>query len=58
MFKILRGGRVFTPEDRGIKDILICGNFIVNIADKISPCPNYGKVEVINVEGNMLFRLC
>mgnify|MGYP000846741434 CR=1 FL=1 len=51
MFKIIKGGRVFTPKDKGIKDILICGNFIVNIADNISPCSNYGELEVINVEG-------
>lgn len=51
MFKILKGGRVLAPDDRGEKDLLIAGNVIANITDNISPSPDYGEVEVIDVRG-------
>lgn len=49
MFKILKGGRIFDPEEVGKKDVLIAGNFIANIGDDIPPLPEYGDVEVIDI---------
>ncbi len=54
MFKILKGGRVLAPEDRGEQDLLIAANKVVNIADNISPLPDYGDVEVIDVKGKYI----
>ncbi|MGB9977532.1 beta-aspartyl-peptidase [Thermovenabulum sp.] len=51
MFKILKGGSIYSPEEMGKKDILIAGDKIANIAEKISSCECLGKVEVIDVEG-------
>lgn len=51
LFKILKGGRVFSPEDTGEKDLLLAGNSIAYIAEKIDPSPVYGEVEVIDVKG-------
>ena len=51
MFKILKGGRFFDPEDNGKKDLIIAGNVISNIKDNISPSEDYGDVETIDVRG-------
>lgn len=51
MFKILKGGRLFSPDDIGKKDVLIAGNFIANIAESINPAQDYGEVEVIDLRG-------
>ncbi|MGB9814195.1 MAG: beta-aspartyl-peptidase [Thermovenabulum sp.] len=51
MFKILKGGRLFSPEDMGKKDILIAGSIIANIDENISPCQSFGELEVIDVKG-------
>lgn len=51
MFKILKGGTVLSPEDLGRKDLLIAGNVVANITDSINPSPEYGEVDVIDVEG-------
>ncbi|WP_088228114.1 beta-aspartyl-peptidase [Desulfosporosinus sp. FKB] len=48
MFKLLKGGRVFTPENLGTKDLLIAGDKIAQIGE-INPVPEYGPVEVIDV---------
>lgn len=49
MFKILKGGRLFSPDDMGKKDLLIAGSIVANIAEEISPADGYGEVEVIDV---------
>jgi len=54
LFKILKGGRVFTPEDVGKKDVLIAGTKIANIAENISPALDYGSVEVIDVKSRYI----
>ena len=50
MFKILKGGRVFAPDDIGEQDLLIAGDFIANIDENIVPASSYGEVEVIDVK--------
>ena len=50
MFKILKGGRIFAPDDMGEKDLLIAGDFIANIDENIVPASSYGEVEVIDVK--------
>lgn len=54
MFKILKGGRVFTPSDAGVKDVLVAGPVIANIAANISASPDFGDVEVIDVSGRYI----
>ena len=49
MFKILKGGRVLSPDDKGKKDLLIADKIVANIADSISPSKDYGDVEIIDV---------
>lgn len=51
MFKILKGGRIFTPDDVGKKDLVIAGSVISNMGDNIRPAEDYGKVEVIDASG-------
>lgn len=51
MFKILKGGKIFTPAEQGTHDLLIAGGLIANIAETIEPVSGYGAVEVIDVQG-------
>ncbi|MDN5331181.1 MAG: hypothetical protein PWP45_406 [Tepidanaerobacteraceae bacterium] len=53
MFKILKGGRLFSPNDMGKKDLLIAGSIVANIAEEISPADDYGEVEVIDVSSKI-----
>ncbi|MGI5911600.1 MAG: beta-aspartyl-peptidase [Syntrophomonadaceae bacterium] len=47
MFKILKGGHCFTPDDIGIKDILVVFDKIGGINDEIT-IDNLGDVEIID----------
>ena len=63
LFKVLKGGRVLAPDDMGIKDVLIAGNVVGNIAESISPSDDYGSCEVIDVTGRyvvpgLLISMC
>lgn len=49
MFTILKGGNVFAPPDLGIKDVVIAGRQISNIAPDISPDWQYGETQVVDV---------
>lgn len=51
MFTILQGGRVFSPLDLGIKDLVLTAGIIGNIAEHILPVPDYGEVEIVDVRG-------
>ncbi|MHB1654704.1 MAG: amidohydrolase family protein [Desulfitobacteriaceae bacterium] len=51
MFTILQGGRVFSPLDLGIKDLVLTAGVIGNIAEHILPVPDYGEVEIVDVRG-------
>jgi hypothetical protein len=35
MFKLIHQGHLFSPEDKGIKDVLICGDKIVRIENNL-----------------------
>lgn len=54
MFTILKGGHVFSPEDQGIRDILIAGQVIGHIAPSIDSSPAYGGAEVVEVAGRLV----
>lgn len=49
MFKLLKGGNVYTPQNLGIKDLLIAGEKVAHIGEHINPVTEYGPVEVIDV---------
>ena len=49
MFTILKGGKIFTPDEAGRKDLIIAGSIISNIEDNIDPNEGYGEVEVFDV---------
>ncbi|MGE5631672.1 MAG: beta-aspartyl-peptidase [Caulobacteraceae bacterium] len=48
MFKLIRHGDVYNPEHIGRKDILICNDKIIRIADSIDFSPAGLEVEVID----------
>jgi beta-aspartyl-dipeptidase (metallo-type) len=51
-FKIVRGGEVFGPQPLGRKEILICGERILDIGDEFEPKARaLGTVEVIDARG-------
>lgn len=54
MFKILKGGRVFSPQEQGVRDVLIAGGTVARIAADIEPAESYGPVEVIDVRGKLV----
>lgn len=51
MFTLLRGGQLFDPDDRGVTDILICGESIAAIAPSIDPAGLPSPVEVHQLGG-------
>ena len=53
MFKLLKGGHCFSPEDIGIKDILIVGNKIYKMEDDI-PQEGILDLEVIDCNGKII----
>jgi len=36
MFTLIKGGTLYSPENRGKKDILVAGKTIVRVADDIN----------------------
>ena len=48
--KLIKGGCVFAPDNIGNKDILIAGDRILKMADKITP-PEGLDVEIIDAQG-------
>ena len=54
MFKIIRKGHVFSPQDLGKTDILICQNKIAGIAKDFSRLTEQFKVETIDVDGKIV----
>jgi len=53
MFTLVRSGRVYNPQDIGIKDILIVGDKIVRIADHID-LPKSFQVTIISAGGQII----
>jgi beta-aspartyl-dipeptidase (metallo-type) len=51
VFTLLRGGQLFDPDDRGVTDILICGESIVAITPSIDPAGLPSPVEVHQLGG-------
>jgi beta-aspartyl-dipeptidase (metallo-type) len=51
VFTLLRGGQLFDPDDRGVTDILICGESIAAIAPSIDPAGLPSPVEVHQLGG-------
>ncbi len=54
MFKILKGGRVFAPQEQGVRDVLLAGATVARIAEDIEPAESYGPVEVVDVSGKLV----
>ena len=51
MFTIVKNGRLFTPEDQGIKDLLLADQTIVHIGADIAVPPYGNGVEVYDAAG-------
>jgi beta-aspartyl-dipeptidase (metallo-type) len=54
MFVLLKGAQVFAPEDRGVMDVLICGEKIVHMATEITNPEGVGDVQVLDASGLLL----
>ena len=54
MFKLIRQGHLFSPEDRGLVDILICGEKIARIDKDLSHLGKQLEAEVISAEGRVV----
>lgn len=54
MFKLLKGGHLFSPEDRGVQDVLICYDKIVRIGRDLSSLSRELNAEVIPADGKIL----
>lgn len=54
MLKLLRGGEVYAPEALGRKDVLIVGDKIAQIADRIELPSNFLSIEDIDVSGRII----
>ena len=54
MLKLLKNAHVFAPEDLGIKDVLVVGDKICRVADKIEGYDGLQDVEVFDLDGKIL----
>jgi beta-aspartyl-dipeptidase (metallo-type) len=54
MLKVIKNGRVYSPDDLGQKDILIAGDTILAVADRLSTESLPFPVEVYNAGGRMI----
>ncbi|HSL93517.1 MAG TPA: beta-aspartyl-peptidase [Bacillota bacterium] len=54
MFVLLKGAHVFAPQDRGVLDVLLCGEKIVHMANEIEVPVGVGEVQVFDVSGHKL----
>jgi beta-aspartyl-dipeptidase (metallo-type) len=54
MFKLIHQGHVFSPEDQGIKDVLICGDKIVRVGNDLYNLCKHLDAEVIPASGNIV----
>lgn len=54
MIKLFKNAHVFTPEDLGIKDVLVVGDKICRIADKIEGYDGLQDVEVFDLNSKLL----
>lgn len=54
MIKLFKNAHVFAPEDLGIKDVLVVGDKICRIADKIEGYDGLQDAEVFDLNGKIL----
>ena len=54
MIKLFKAAHVFAPEDLGVKDVLVVGDKICRIADKIEGYEGLQDVEVFALNGKLL----
>jgi len=54
MFTIVKNGRVFAPEDQGVKDVLLVGSMIAHIGKDIAAPPYGNATEIIDAAGCMV----
>lgn len=54
MIKLLKNAHVFAPEDLGIKDVLVVGDKICRIADKIEGYDGLQDAEIFDLDGKIL----
>jgi beta-aspartyl-dipeptidase (metallo-type) len=54
MFKLIKNGYIYAPEETGVKDILILGKKIVKVDDEIEP-PSGFKCETVDAIGKIIY---
>ncbi len=54
MIKLFKNAHVFAPEDLGVKDVLVVGDKICRIADKIEGYDGLQDAEVFDLNGKLL----
>ena len=54
MFKLIKNAEIYAPEPKGVKDILICGEKIIKIAENISP-PTELPCEALDYTGKIVY---
>ena len=54
MLKVIKNGRVYSPDDLGRKDILIAGDTILSVEDRVSTDSLSFPVEIYDAGGKMI----
>ena len=54
MIKLFKNAHVYAPEDLGTKDVLVTGDKICRIADKIEGYKGLPDVETFDLDGKLL----
>jgi len=54
MFKLIKNGSVYAPDELGVKDILVCGEKILRIADEVEAPSGY-ETEIIDASGKIIY---
>lgn len=54
MIKLFKNAHVYAPEDLGIKDVLIVGDKICRVADKIEGYEGLAEAEIFDLAGKLL----
>lgn len=53
IFKLIQGGRLYDPQNQGVKDLLIAGDIAVKIAESIEP-PKGFKVDIFDASDKIV----
>jgi len=51
---LLKNGRIFAPEERGIADLLVCGGEIVEVGPGLAAPTGVGEGETVDLAGRIL----